>query len=157
MREIILGIALIAIATGIFKLLCPHSSFKKQIGFLIASFFLLSILSLINSEAPDFSAVTESLKKEGAYIDFTEEAYKMTQQEIANKLAEDLEEKLRENNIFCKEIRVIIDISSAYSISIKQVRLAFTADRADTAEAAEAIVKKEVGNEIQVVAEIHGR
>ena len=87
MKEIILGIGLTAVATGIFKLICPDSSFKKQIGFLISSFFLLSILSLINSEAPNFSTISESLKKEGVYIDFTEEAYKMTRQEIANKLA----------------------------------------------------------------------
>ncbi len=157
MKEIILGIGLTAVATGIFKLICPDSSFKKQIGFLISSFFLLSILSLINSEAPNFSTISESLKKEGVYIDFTEEAYKMTRQEIANKLAMGLEEKLKENKIFCKEIRVIVDISSEYSISIKQVRLAFTADSADVTEAAEAIVKKEVGDEIQVVTEIRGR
>ncbi len=157
MKEIILGIGLTAIATGIFKLICPESSFKKQISFLIASFFLLSCLSLINSEKPDLSAISESFRKEGAYVDFTEEAYKMTRQEIANKLATDLEEKLKENKIFCSEIRVIVDISSEYSISIKQVRLAFTAENADSIEAAEALVKKEVGDEIEVVTEVRGK
>lgn len=156
MKEIILGIALTAVATGIFKLICPESSFKKQIGFLIASFFLLSCLSLINVDWTDLSALSDSLRENGAYIDFSEELYKMTQQEIAGKLAADLEEKLKENEIFCDEIRVIIDISSAYSISIKQVRLAFTADNADSAEAAEALVKKEVGDEIEVIIEIRG-
>lgn len=156
MKEVVLGIGLTAIATGIFKLICPESSFKKQIGFLIASFFLLSCLSLINSEKMNFSAISDSLREKGAYVDFTEETYNMTVQEIANKLAEDLEEKLKENKIFCKEIRVIIDISSAYSISIKQVRLAFTADNADSAEAAEELVKKEVGDEIEIVTEIRG-
>lgn len=156
MREVILGIALTAIAAGIFKLICPESGFKKQIGFLIASFFLLSCLSLVNSDKTDFSAISDSLREQGAYMDFSEEVYKMTQQEIANKLAADLEEKLKENKIFCNEIRVIIDISSAYSISIKQVRLAFTADSADDADAAESLVKKEVGDEIEVIIEIKG-
>ncbi len=156
MKEVILGIALTAIATGIFKLICPESGFKKQIGFLIASFFLLSCLSLINSDKSDLSEISESLREQGAYMDFSQEVYKMTQQEIANKLAADLEEKLKENKIFCNEIRVIIDISSAYSISIKQVRLAFTADSADSAEAAELLVKKEVGDEIEVIIEIKG-
>ena len=156
MKEVILGIALTAIATGIFKLICPESGFKKQIGFLIASFFLLSCLSLINSDKTDFSAISESLREHGAYMDFSEEVYKMTKHEIANKLAADLEEKLKENKIFCNEIRVIIDISSAYSISIKQVRLAFTADNADSAEVVESLVKKEVGDETEVIIEIKG-
>lgn len=156
MKEVILGIALTAIAAGIFKLICPESGFKKQIGFLIASFFLLSCLSLVNSDKADFSAIRDSLREQGAYMDFSEEVYKMTQEEIANRLAADLDEKLKENKIFCKEIRVIIDISSAYSISIKQVRLAFTADSAENADAAESLVKKEVGDEIEVIIEIKG-
>ena len=157
MKEVILGIALTAIAAGIFKLICPESGFKKQIGFLIASFFLLSCLSLVNSDKADFSAIMDSLREQGAYMDFSEEVYKMTQEEIANILAADLDEKLKENKIFCKEIRVIIDISSAYSISIKQVRLAFTADSAENADAAESLVKKEVGDEIEVIIEIKGK
>ena len=157
MKEVILGIALTAIAAGIFKLICPESGFKKQIGFLIASFFLLSCLSLVNSDKADFSAIRDSLREQGAYMDFSGEVYKMTQEEVANKLAAHLEEKLKENKIFCKEIRVIIDISSAYSISIKQVRLAFTADSAENADAAESLVKKEVGDEIEVIIEIKGK
>ena len=156
MREVILGIALTAIAAGIFKLICPESGFKKQIGFLIASFFLLSCLSLVNSDKMDLSAITDSFREQGAYMDFSGEVYKMTQEEIANRLAADLDEKLKENKIFCKEIRVIIDISSTYSISIKQVRLAFTADSAENADAAESLVKKEVGDEIEVIIEIKG-
>ena len=156
MREVILGIALTAIAAGIFKLICPESGFKKQIGFLIASFFLLSCLSLVNSDKTDLSAITDSFREQGAYMDFSGEVYKMTQEEIANRLAADLDEKLKENKIFCKEIRVIIDISSTYSISIKQVRLAFTADSAENADAAESLVKKEVGDEIEVIIEIKG-
>ncbi|MBD5082396.1 MAG: hypothetical protein HDT44_11630 [Ruminococcaceae bacterium] len=156
MREVILGIALTAIAAGIFKLICPESGFKKQIGFLIASFFLLSCLSLVNSDKTDLSAITDSFREQGAYMDFSGEVYKMTQEEIANRLVADLDEKLKENKIFCKEIRVIIDISSTYSISIKQVRLAFTADSAENADAAESLVKKEVGDEIEVIIEIKG-
>lgn len=156
MREVILGIALTAIAAGIFKLICPESGFKKQIGFLIASFFLLSCLSLVNSDKTDLSAITDSFREQGAYMDFSGDVYKMTQEEITNRLAADLDEKLKENKIFCKEIRVIIDISSTYSISIKQVRLAFTADSAENADAAESLVKKEVGDEIEVIIEIKG-
>ncbi|MCM1299629.1 MAG: hypothetical protein NC203_03395 [Firmicutes bacterium] len=157
MKETILGIALVAVATGIFKLLCPENSFKKQIAFLTAAFFTLSCISLFNGESEDFSDIADALRQESAYVDFSEEAYKMTQKEIVNKLTERIEALLTENKISFKEIRVVVDISSYYSISIKQVRLAFTAENAKYAAAAEALVKKEAGEETEVITEIAGR
>lgn len=156
MKETILGIALTAIATGIFRHLCPESSFKKQIGLLISSFFLLSCISFVKDGTARFSQISDVFAEKGAYIDFSEEAYRMTQEQIAQKLETAISERLKENQILCDEIRVIIDISSNYSISIKQVRLAFAADNADNAAAAEALVKKEVGNEIKVIIELKG-
>lgn len=157
MKETILGIALVAIATGIFKLLCPENSFKKQIAFLTAAFFTLSCISLFKGESEDFSNIDDIFRQQNAYVDFSEEAYKMTQREIANKLAEKIESLLTENKISCKEIRVVVDISYYHSISIKQVRLAFNLENAEYAEAAEKLVKKEVGEEIEVIIEITGR
>lgn len=157
MKETILGIALVAIATGIFKLLCPENSFKKQIAFLTAAFFTLSCISLFKGESEDFSKITDAFRQKNAYVDFSEEAYKMTQKEIADKLTEKIEELLIENKISFKEIRLVVDISSYHSISIKQVRLAFTSENAVYAAAAEQLVKKEVGEETEVVTEIAGR
>lgn len=157
MKETILGIALVAIATGIFKLLCPENSFKKQIAFLTAAFFTLSCISLFKGDEEDFSHNSDIFRQQNAYVDFSEEAYKMTQKEIANKLTERIESLLTENKISYKEIRVVVDISSNYSISIKQIRLAFTLENTEYAEAAEKLVKKEVGDEIEVIIEITGR
>lgn len=157
MKETVLGIALVAIATGIFKLLCPENSFKKQIAFLTAAFFTLSCISLFKGDEEDFSHIADIFRQQNAYVDFSEEAYKMTQKEIANKLTERIESLLTENKISYKEIRVVVDISSNYSISIKQIRLAFTLENAEYAEAAEKLVKKEVGDEIEVIIEITGR
>lgn len=156
MRDTLLGIALVAIATGIFKLLCPESSFKKQIGLLMASFFLLSCVSLLKNTDISLEEITEGLRYEGAYADFSAEAYRLTQNEIAARLADNVKAKLSENKILFDEIRVIIDISSSYSISIKQVRLAFSAENAGYAAAAEALVKKEVGDKIEIITEIKG-
>ena len=78
----------------------------------------------------------------------------MTEKEIALNLKKKIETLLTENKIFCDEIQVIIDISSSYSISIKQVRLAFSANNADNTAIAEELVKKEVGDEIEVITEI---
>ncbi len=156
MKEALLGIALTAVATGVFKLLIPDSSFKKQIAFLTACFFVLSIASFF-TEAVDLSDISLSLSDKGAYVDFSVEAYRLTQTEIAAKMSEELKAELEKNNISVDEIYIIIDISSSYSISIKQVRLAFSAKNASYASAAEELVKKEVGDEIEIVTEIKGR
>ena len=156
MKETILQIALAAIATGIFKLLLPESSFKKQIAFLTACFFLLSCISFFRNGGFDFSEISDSFRQEGAYVDYSAEAYRLTQNEIASALAEDINDLLTENNIPVKEIRVIVDISSSLSISIKQVRLAFSLKDADYAAFAEELVKKEVGDDIEVIVEIQG-
>lgn len=156
MRETILSVALIAVATGIFKLLMPDGSFKKQIAFLTACFFAVSCINFICGGF-DLSELEAFTYDEGAYVDFSVEAYRLTQTEIANELARDLKEKLSENQISVDEIYVIIDISSSYSISIKQVRLAFSADSAADAPAAEELVKKEVGDDIEIVTQIKGR
>ncbi len=89
-------------------------------------------------------------------MDFSVEAYRMTEKEIADALSKNLKKLLSDNKIFCDEIFVIIDISSSYSISIKQVRLAFSADNAGNTAKAEELVKKEVGDEIEVITEIKG-
>lgn len=156
MKETILEISLAAIATGIFKLLLPESGFKKQIAFLTACFFLLSCISFFKNSGWDISAVSDSFRQEGAYVDYSVEAYRLTRNEIAQALAEDINDLLTENKIPTEEIRVIVDISSSYSISIKQVRLAFSLKDADYAAFAEELVKKEVGDDIEVVVEIRG-
>ena len=157
MKETLLEIALAAIATGIFKILLPEGGFKKPIAFLTACFFLLSCISFFRNNSWDFSDISDTLREKGAYVDYSVEAYRMTQNEIASALAEDIGELLSENEIHPEEIRVIVDISSSFSISIKQVRLAFSLKDADYAAFAEELVKKEVGDEIEVIVEIRGQ
>ena len=157
MKETLLEIALAAISTGIFKILLPEGGFKTPIAFLTACFFLLSCISFFRNNSWDFSDISDTLRQEGAYVDYSVEAYRMTQNEIASALAEDIGDMLSENEIPAEEIRVIVDISSSYSISIKQVRLAFSLKDADYAAFAEELVKKEVGDEIEVIVEIRGQ
>lgn len=155
MREIMLGIALAAIASGIFRLLSPNGSFKKQTALLISCFFVLSCVSLVTGKT-ELPEIAESFRQQGAYADFTEEAENMLKTETANRLAEKLGEILDENEIPPREIRVIVDISSERSISIKEIRLSFSAENAGEAEKAREITEKEAGGEIIVVTEIKG-
>ena len=84
MRETVLGIALVAIATGVFRLLSPESGFKKQIAFLVSAFFLLSCVSLFTGGGAELSEITEAFRTKGGYVDFSVEAYRMTEKEIAD-------------------------------------------------------------------------
>ena len=44
-KSVLLGVCLLAIATGILKMLIPENRFKTQISFLISCIFAISLLS----------------------------------------------------------------------------------------------------------------
>ena len=87
-------------------------------------------------------------------MDFTEEAYRITQTEIAENLSANLKKTLAQEEIYPENIFVIIDISGSFSISIIEIRLVFSSEHADSISAAEKRVTEEVGDGIKVVSEI---
>ena len=154
MREMILSVSMTAIAAGLFRMLIPDNCFKKQIAFLAACFFALSAVNVFGGAGLDVSVLSEALRQEGVYMDFTEEAYRITQTEIAENLSANLKKTLAQEEIYPENIFVIIDISGSFSISIIEIRLVFSSEHADSISAAEKRVTEEVGDGIKVVSEI---
>lgn len=154
MQEMVLNVSLVAIAAGLFRMLIPDNSFKKQIAFLVACFFAVSVINIFKNGSIDVSALSEAMRQEGIYTDFTAQEYEMTQTEIAQRLSDSLKEKLAAEEIYPENIFVIVDISGSFSISIIEIRLVFSAEQTELVPAAEEIVKEEVGDDIKVVSEI---
>ena len=154
MQEMVLNVSLVAIAAGLFRMLIPDSTFKKQIAFLVACFFAVSTINVFKNGSIDISALSQAMRQEGVYTDFSAQEYQMTQTEIAQRLSDSLKEKLEAEEIYPENIFVIVDISGSFSISIIEIRLVFSAQQAELAANAEEKVKEEVGDEIKVVSEI---
>ncbi|MCL1881623.1 MAG: hypothetical protein FWF76_05540 [Oscillospiraceae bacterium] len=172
MREILLNICLIAVALCLFKMLLPENSMKKQTNFLIALFFLSSMLFFFTSGRIDFVYgidFSDFVQKEFPYIDFEEELtsaqLRAIKREVITQSNEYLTELLAEHEIFPEEIRVNVfietnenktteasTISDKYSISISEVRLVFSNEEQHFDQLREAIniIQKEVGNEVFV-------
>lgn len=154
MQEMVLSVSLVAIAAGLFRMLIPDSTFKKQIAFLVACFFAVSAINIFKNGSVDVSALSEAMRQEGVYTDFSAQEYELTQTEIAQRLSDGLKEKLAKEEIYPENIFVIVDISGSFSISIIEIRLVFSAEQAELAPIAEKKVTEEVGDEIKVVSEI---
>ena len=83
MKEIVLSVCAAAVATGLFSLLVPKSSFKKQLSFLSAAFLLLTAVNSIKNGNLNLDELYKSFEEKSVYIDFSAQAEQMTKQEIA--------------------------------------------------------------------------
>ncbi|MCL2071663.1 MAG: hypothetical protein FWH07_05450 [Oscillospiraceae bacterium] len=130
MREILLNICITAIALCLFKMLLPENAMKKQANFLIACFFLASMVFFFTTGklefagGDDFTAVfSDSDDNDNAFIDF-EQAYAHAQtRAIERETRSKLTEILAKEKLFFEEIYTSINISDKYSISINEIRL----------------------------------
>jgi hypothetical protein len=149
MREILLNISMIAVATALFKMLVPENSFKKQIGFLIACFFITATVSLITGtelDLGDFPGVESG--SESRFTDFSEQTTQQRKRAIAEELSGRVNETLALAGIYPSKIYVIVNISGLYSISINEIKLVLPPESDLTR--ASALVEKEVGEGIKV-------
>lgn len=154
MKESILNICMIALASGLFKLAVPNNTFKKQLCFLVSCFLVLNIISTIKTGAVDIDGLKNAFENNVTFTDFSEEARIDTIKAIAEKTAENARNILTARKINFEDIFVIIDISDTNSISIKQIRLVFNAENASQIAAAEEIIRQEVDDETEIVSEI---
>ncbi|MCL2077095.1 MAG: stage III sporulation protein AF [Oscillospiraceae bacterium] len=160
MREILLNISLVAVATALFRLLVPENNFKKQISFLISCFFITAVISFItgggfgNLDAAGLANNFDNLKFNDAeqFVDFTEQTVSQRKRAIAEELSGRVRELLAENDIYPSKIYVIVNISGLYSISINEIKLVLPPDGDFTR--ASALVEKEVGTGVKVTIEI---
>ena len=156
MREILLNISIVAVATALFRLLIPENSFKKQIGFLISCFFVTAVVSFITGGKWSVPEISDNLKfgSGGQYVDFTEQSVALKKREIGDELSGRVREVLAGNDIYPSKIYVIVNISEFNSISINEIKLVLPPD-GDFAEAS-ALVEKEVGAGVKVTIEVDG-
>ena len=129
MREVILNICLTALALCLFKMLVPETSMKKQTNFLVACFFLASLMFFFTTgrinpaHGADFGSLLSLEAVEFANFDaeYSEIVARATERELHTKLTRILAER----DIHPQEIYINVNISDKYSISIKEIRLVF--------------------------------
>jgi len=151
MRIILLNICLTAIALCLFKMLIPENSMKKQADFLIACFFLASLLFFFTSGGIDFSSALTVPEGEVPYVNFEETYQKAQQRVIGIEMRNRINAVLELEGIYPEEIYTIVNISGKYSISINEIRLVLS-DKEDMEILKKAIyiTQKEVGDSILV-------
>lgn len=153
MKEMVISVCIVSIATAIFRMLVPESSFKKQISFLVACFFAVSLLSIFTKG--DFEVdfdVENSIENSSEFLDISKKVNDKAYQTIGKKLSDEVRELLSQNGIIAKQILINVNIPNLYSISISEVRLVFNNADSDEATKAVEIVQKAVGDEIKVTA-----
>ena len=169
MREILLNICLTAVALCLFNMLIPDTTAKKQTDFLISCFFLVSLVFFFTSGSVNIAEGLELSGFENAFdnsrIDFVDfdTAYINAQKNmIEREISDALKKALREadEEIPVQEIKVFVNISDKFSISIIEIQITLTKKGGDeldeSAEDIEAlkkavqIVQKEVGIDILI-------
>ncbi|MDR2531809.1 MAG: hypothetical protein LBC82_03095 [Oscillospiraceae bacterium] len=153
MREMILNICFVAAAAALFKMLVPENSFKKQIGFLTACFFITAVISLVSGANLNFDEISGiDLGDTSGFIDFSEQTTSARKRAIGEEMSGRVRDVLEQSGIYPSKIYVIVNISGLYSISINEIKLVLPPD-ANFTEAS-ALVEKEVGTGIKVTIEV---
>ncbi|MCL1831772.1 MAG: hypothetical protein FWG45_02540 [Oscillospiraceae bacterium] len=171
MREILLNICMTSIALCLFKMLLPENVMKKQVSFLIACFFLASVLFFFTTGKFDLARdldITRASAETYAFADF-DEVYtaaqkraieRETKRAMTFRVTELLEgvEGFRSENL--SEICTSVNISDSLCISISEVRLVLTLEGVQPSDEELAlltdavhIIQKEVGEKTLVTGE----
>jgi len=115
-------------------MLIPENTMKKQADFLVACFFLASLLFFFSSGKINFASGADFDLVEIEYVNFEQEYSNLKRQEIASQMKQRLNAVLAEQNIYPQEIFTIVNISDGYSISINEIRLVFLKSEADESD-----------------------
>ncbi|MCH5206710.1 MAG: hypothetical protein J1F09_07120 [Oscillospiraceae bacterium] len=147
-------VCIAAIATALFRMLVPENKFKKQISFLIAGVFLLTGVTAAMGAEIDLSADHYDIGSSADYIGFSGDVNRSLQKKICDDMSDRLYKLLNDNEIYPKEIHVIVNISGLYSINITGVKLVFNAGEQAAAEAAAKLLSRELPEDIKVTVEV---
>jgi hypothetical protein len=140
-------------------MLVPESTMKKQISFMVACFFLASMLFFFTSGRTDFAYGIEYPVEHLPFADFEQEYHdaqiRAIHSEVERAAKFRFTEILAAENIFPREIRTTVNISDEHCISISEVRLVFCSypDDMEVLRDAIRIIQKEVGERTLVVGE----
>ena len=130
-KEAALGICLLAVAVGLFRMLIPDGKYKTQITFLTACIFSVCVLSTVTKLVPVID--TEIAVSTVPAVDFSD---KLSEQAL-----------LANNGYSCSKIYITANIDGAFCISITEVELLFPKDTPDEyMERAAALVESRTGD-----------
>lgn len=150
MKEMIVSVCLVSVATAIFKMLVPEKSFKKQISFLIACFFAISLMSILTKGKFEVDFSSEAFNQQNDFLDISKRVNEKAYRELGEKLADKIKILLDEEGIKTKQILINVNIPNLYSISISEVRLVFDNPQSQDAQKAKEVVQNFVGEDIKV-------
>ena len=130
MREILLNICMTAIALCLFKMLLPDNTAKKQADFLVACFFLASLVFFFTTGKLNLAHGVELPDIYIPYVDFDTEYTKAQKNAIERELNRKTARLLADEGLAPDEIIAKVEIfendcpnSDKYSISISEIRI----------------------------------
>ena len=85
MKEMIVSVCLVSVATAIFKMLVPENSFKKQISFLIACFFAISLMSILTKGKFEVDFSSEAFNQQNDFLDISKRVNEKAYRELGEK------------------------------------------------------------------------
>lgn len=151
-KQAVLSICLVAVAAGLFKMLIPDNKFKTHISFLISCIFAVCVISAVsNVQLEEMSFAVQSAN----VIDFSEKLSENAADTAAAAVKAQVEKLLLSENLSCDKVNVTAHIDDEMCISISEIELVFSSGRSESyADRAAAVVQKEVGDSIEVKAEV---
>ncbi len=145
-------VCIAAIIIAIFRIIIPENKFKKQIAFLAAGVFLVTGISAVAGAEFDLDGEDTALIESERFVQFSGEVNENLRKKICDEMSDKIYGLLNEREIYPEEVHIIVNISGLYSISIRQVKLVFSAEERAAAEAAAELLSRELtGIEITTV------
>ncbi len=151
MTHLLLNISLVAILTALFRMLIPDNTLKKQISFFISCFFISAVFSFVTGSV-ETDDMSDLLTPQTSYVDFSRTYIDSVGENAAKNMSYKIKSLLGEYGIYPEQVYVIVNISDNMSISIVKTELVFAEESADMADFAVELVKRNVGDDIQVAA-----
>ena len=149
-KSVLLGVCLLAVATGILKMLIPDSKFKMQIYFLISCIFAISLLSGFD-DISFFTSFDFDNLESVEIVDFSDKLSEEARKEAAKAVRLKTEKLLSDNGYSFEKVYVIAHINGAFCISISEIEIVFAYTEAEKRiDQAVSLVSREVGNDIVV-------
>ncbi len=146
-----------AIASALFRMIVPENKLSKQVSFLIVCVFIMTAITAFTGAELNIDASGYELSGSDEYINFSENVNKSLQKKVCKEMSDKVFKLMNENGFYPKEIHVVTNISGLYGINITQVKLVFGSERADEANAAAALLEKELSDAgIKVVTAVKG-
>lgn len=149
-KSVLLSVCLLAVTTGILKMLIPENKFKAQISFLISCIFAVSVVSGFD-DISVFTSFDFSNLQKVEVVDFSDKLSEQVRVEAAKAVRIKVEELLTSNGYLFEKVYVVAHINGAFCISISEIEVLFSELETESmVKQAIEIISKEVGSDITV-------